>query len=79
MAGVAALIAPVTAQLPAAMEFRQVIAMLVVICVCFLAGLVVQCTKHGQRRDLNRGGGVYGVTEDVAYQKALFDRKHVVI
>lgn len=42
IAGVAALIAPVTAQLPAALQFRQVIAMLVVILVCFLAGLLVR-------------------------------------
>ena len=42
LAGVGALIAPVTAQLPAALQFRQVIAMLIVIFVCFLAGLVVR-------------------------------------
>ena len=42
LGAVGALIAPVTAQLPAALEFRQVIAMLIVIVVCFLAGLVVR-------------------------------------
>ena len=42
IAGVGALIAPVTAQLPATLQFRQVIAMLIVILVCFLAGLVVR-------------------------------------
>jgi len=42
LAGVGALIAPVTAQLPAALQFRQVIAMLIVIFVCFLAGLVLR-------------------------------------
>ena len=42
IAGVGALIRPVTAQLPASLQFRQVIAMVVVIVVCFLAGLVVR-------------------------------------
>ena len=42
LAGVGALIAPVTAQLPATLQFRQVIAILIVIFVCFLAGLVVR-------------------------------------
>ena len=42
LAGVGALIAPVTAQLPAALQFREVIAMLIVIFLCFLAGLVLR-------------------------------------
>jgi uncharacterized membrane protein len=42
IAGVGALIDPVTAQLPATLQFRRVIAMLVVILVCFLAGLIVR-------------------------------------
>jgi uncharacterized membrane protein len=42
VAGLMGLIAPVTAQIPAGMHFRQVIAMLVVILVCFLAGLIVR-------------------------------------
>ncbi len=42
LGAVGALIAPVTAQLPAALKFRQVIAILIVILVCFLAGLVVR-------------------------------------
>jgi uncharacterized membrane protein len=42
LAGVGALIAPVTAQLPTTLQFRQVIAILIVIFVCFLAGLVVR-------------------------------------
>ena len=42
LGAVGALIAPVTAQLPDALKFRQVIAILIVILVCFLAGLVVR-------------------------------------
>jgi uncharacterized membrane protein len=39
---VGALIGPVTAQLPAGLQFRQVIAVLIVIFACFLAGLIVR-------------------------------------
>ena len=57
IAGVTALIAPVTAQLPAALQFRQVIAMLVVIFTCFLAGLLVRTgpglrAKNAMERNL---------------------------
>ncbi|MGC8494281.1 MAG: hypothetical protein ACP5SH_21360 [Syntrophobacteraceae bacterium] len=46
--GVVKLIAPVTARIPSSMEFRQVAALLVIVCVCFLAGLVVR-TRPGIR------------------------------
>jgi uncharacterized membrane protein len=42
IAGVAKLIAPVAAQVPAGMELRNVIALLIVILVCFVAGLFVR-------------------------------------
>ncbi len=42
VAALVALIAPVTAQLPAGLQFRQVIAMLLVVLVCFLAELLVR-------------------------------------
>jgi uncharacterized membrane protein len=42
IAGVGSLIGPVTAQLPPGLQFRQVIAMLIVIFACFLAGLIVR-------------------------------------
>jgi uncharacterized membrane protein len=41
-AGIVALVSPVTAMLPAAMQFRQVVAILIVILACFLAGIVVR-------------------------------------
>jgi uncharacterized membrane protein len=41
LSGVLTLLKPVTAQIPASMEFRQVIAILIVILGCFLAGLLV--------------------------------------
>ena len=40
--GLMALLAPVTAQIPAGVEFRQIIAILVLIAICFVVGLVVR-------------------------------------
>lgn len=50
-----ALIAPVTAQVPAAAEFRQLLAILIVLAACFLAGLVVRTGPGGRGvRELQR-------------------------
>jgi len=53
--GLMALIAPVTARLPAAAEFRQLLAILIILAACFVAGLVVR-TGPGARgvRELQR-------------------------
>ena len=40
--GLLALLAPVTAQLPAGVEFRQIAAILLLVAVCFVVGLVVR-------------------------------------
>lgn len=40
--GIMALIAPVTSQIPAAVEFKQVLAILIIVAACFIAGLLVQ-------------------------------------
>jgi len=42
LVGVAKLISPVTAQIPAAVHFRHFIALVVIIIVCFIAGLIVR-------------------------------------
>jgi uncharacterized membrane protein len=42
VAGVAALVSPVTAQLPATLQFREVIAVAILIFVCFVAGLLLR-------------------------------------
>jgi uncharacterized membrane protein len=42
LAALAALIAPVSAQLPPALQFRQVIAALLLVAICFVAGIVVR-------------------------------------
>jgi uncharacterized membrane protein len=44
LSGVMALVSPVAAQLPTGTEFRQIIAVLIIIAVCFIAGLVVRTT-----------------------------------
>lgn len=41
-AGLVAFLQPVTAQIPANVEFRQLIAILIVFVVCFVAGLIVR-------------------------------------
>ena len=48
LAGVLALLAPVTAAIPAGAQFRQVIAILIVLAVCLAVGLLVR-TKVGLR------------------------------
>lgn len=48
LSGVMAMLSPVTAQIPATTEFRQVLAILIVIAACFIAGLVVR-TGTGRR------------------------------
>jgi uncharacterized membrane protein len=42
IAGAFALLSPVTAQLPATMHLRYVVSLLIVVAVCFVAGLVVR-------------------------------------
>lgn len=46
--GVAALIAPITAQVPAAAEFRQLLAILIMLAACFIAGLLVRTGPGGR-------------------------------
>ena len=48
LGGILALLSPVTAAIPAGVQFRQVIAILIVLTLCLLAGLVVR-TRPGLR------------------------------
>src|SRR6188472_2636133 len=48
LSAVVALLSPVTAAIPAGVQFRQLIAVLIVIAVCFVAGIVVR-TRAGLR------------------------------
>ena len=48
LGGVMALLSPVTAAIPASVQFREVIAILIMLAVCSLAGLLVR-TKPGLR------------------------------
>jgi uncharacterized membrane protein len=55
LAGVAALIAPVTAQVPAGAQFREVIALVIILAACFVAGVVVRTGPGGRGvRELQR-------------------------
>ena len=49
--GVAALIAPITAQVPAGAEFRQLLAILIMLVACFIAGLLVRTGPGGRGID----------------------------
>ena len=40
--GLLALLAPITAQVPAAVQFRQIVAVLLLVAVCFVIGLIVR-------------------------------------
>jgi uncharacterized membrane protein len=48
ISGALAFLSPVTAQIPATVAFRQVIAVLIMLAVCFMAGLIVR-TRVGLR------------------------------
>lgn len=48
LSAVMALVAPVTAQVPAGAEFRQLIAILIILAACFVAGLVVRTGPGGR-------------------------------
>jgi uncharacterized membrane protein len=45
---VMALVAPVTAQVPASVEFRQLIAILIILAACFIAGILVRTGPGGR-------------------------------
>lgn len=48
LSGVMALVAPVTAQVPAGAQFREVIAILIILAACFLAGILVRTGPGGR-------------------------------
>ena len=57
VAGVAALVSPVTALVPAVLQFREVIAVVILILACFVAGLLLRTgpglrTKNVVERNL---------------------------
>ena len=89
LAGIFALLSPVTAAVPAGAQFRQVIAILIVLVVCLVAGIVVRtgpglrAKKRFERSVLRKIPGyslVQGLTERVsgderegAFQPALVE------
>ena len=89
MAGIFALLSPVTAAVPAGAQFRQVIAILIVLVVCLVAGNIVRtgpglrAQRRFERKVLKKIPGyslVRGLTErvsgdetDGAFQPALVE------
>jgi len=86
-AGVLALVAPVTAQIPTTLELRQIIAIVIVLAACFVAGLVVRTgpglrAKNALERHLleripgytllrGLAGRVAGKSQDEIFKPAL--------
>lgn len=49
--GVLALVSPVTNQIPAAIEFRQLVAVAIIVGICFLAGILVRTSPGAKARN----------------------------
>lgn len=74
--GLLALIAPVTAQLPPTMELRQVVGILLVLLVCFVAGLLVRTgpglrAKNAIERSLLERIPGYALNNGVKFWRVL--------
>ena len=95
VSGLLALLSPITAQIPAEVEFRAVIAVLILIAVCFVAGLAVR-TRPGLRAKnalernllekipgygLLRGltGRVTGTSDDATFAVALVEIEEALV
>lgn len=90
-----ALISPITSQIPAALQFREVIAFLVVVFVCFLAGLVLRTgaglrVKNALERNLleripgyslvrGLAGRIAGRQEDETFAVALVEIEDALV
>jgi len=95
LSGLAALLSPVTAQIPAGTQFRQLIAVLIVLVVCFVAGIVVRTTPGERAKgaldsylferipgySLLRGlaGRVAGREESAAFAVALVEIEEALV
>jgi len=90
-----ALVSPITNQIPAALQFRQLIAFLVVIAACFLAGLILRTgpglrAKNALERNLleripgyslirGLAGRVAGRQEDETFAVALVEIEDALV
>lgn len=90
-----ALVSPITNQIPAALQFRQLIAILIVIAVCFLAGIVLRTgaglrAKNALERNLleripgytlirGLAGRVAGQQEDETFAVALVEIEDALV
>jgi uncharacterized membrane protein len=95
VSGLLALLRPITAQIPAEVEFRAVIAVLILIAVCFLAGLAVRTgpglrAKNALERNLleripgygllrGLASRVTGTSEDSTFAVALVEIEEALV
>jgi uncharacterized membrane protein len=93
--GLLALVAPVTAQIPTDVEFRQIIAVLVLVAVCFVTGIIVRTgpglrAKNAFERavlrkvpgyELLRGlaGRITGRADDPTFEPALVEIEEALV
>ena len=80
LSGLLALMSPVTAAIPAGTEFRQVIAILIVLAVCLVAGIVVRTSpgrraKHAFERSVLQRIPGYGLVRGLADRLSGDDRE----
>ncbi len=73
LAGIVALLAPVTAAIPAGTQFREVFAILIVLAVCFMAGIAVR-TGPGLRAKSALERSVLERIPGYAVMRALSER-----
>jgi uncharacterized membrane protein len=73
LAGIFALLSPVTATIPAGAQFRQIIALMIVLAVCLVAGLVVR-TSAGLRAKNALERSVLGKIPGYALVRGLAER-----
>ncbi len=73
LAGILALLSPVTATIPAGAQFRQIFALMIVLAVCLVAGLVVR-TSAGLRAKNALERSVLGKIPGYALVRGLAER-----
>ena len=80
LSAIVTLLSPVTAAIPAGVQFRQVIAVLIVLVVCFVAGIVVRTgpglrAKHALERSVLEKIPGYSLVRGLAHRVSGDDRE----
>ena len=95
VSGVLALLNPITSQIPAAVEFRQVLAAVALIAICFIAGLIARTGPGLRAKNAFEGavleklpgygvlrglaGRISGQTEESAFAPALVEIEEALV